>query len=58
MPRNWSEALSESNGPVPQQEEFGSDQPTLAVVYRMMKELFDKSDGKMDELAEEMRVTD
>ena len=44
------------NGPVPQQDEFGSDQPTLADVYRMMEELFDRSDTKLDEMAEEMYV--
>ena len=58
MLRNWSKAVPEGNGTVPQQEEFGSDQPTLADVYRMIEELFDKSSRKMDELAEEMRETD
>ena len=33
MPRKDSEAVSEGNGSVPQQEEFGSDQPTLADGY-------------------------
>ena len=28
MPRNESEAVPEGNGPVPQQEEFGSGEPT------------------------------
>ena len=32
MPRNWSKAVHKGNGPVPQQEEFGSDQFTLAEV--------------------------
>ena len=40
MPRKESEAVPEGNGPVPQQEEFGSGQPTLADVYRMVKEVF------------------
>ena len=35
MPRNGSKAVLEDNGPVPQQEEFGSDKPTLAGVYRL-----------------------
>ena len=48
MPRKENEAIPESNGTIPQQEEFGSDQPTLADVYRMMEELFDKSDSKID----------
>ena len=55
MPRNWSKAVPEGNGAVPQQEELASDQPTLADVYRMIEELVDKSDRKMDELADEMR---
>ena len=58
MPRNWSKTVPEGNGPVPQQQELGSGQPTLADVYQMVKELFDKSDKKMDEHAEEMRATD
>ena len=36
-----SKAVLESNGPVPRQDEFGSDQPTMANVYRMMNERFD-----------------
>ena len=35
MPRKWSKAAPEGNGPVPQQYDFGSDQPTLADVYRL-----------------------
>ena len=56
--RNWSEAVPEGNGPVPEQEEPGSDQSTLADVYLMSEELFDKSDRKLDELAEEIRATE
>ena len=37
MPRNWSKAVREGNGPVPQEEEFGSDQPTPADVYQLLK---------------------
>ena len=47
-----SEAVHEGNGPIPQQEEFGSDEPTLADVYRMFKERFDRWDRKLDEMAE------
>ena len=54
MPRNWSKAVPEGNDSVPQQEEFGSDKPTLADVCQMIEELFDKSDRKLDELADEM----
>ena len=50
MPRKESEAVLEGNGPVPHQEEFGSDQPTLADVYRIIKKLLDKSGRKLDDL--------
>ena len=33
MPRKESEDVLEGDGPVPQQEEFGSGLPTLADVY-------------------------
>ena len=58
MPRNWSEAVPDGNGPVPQQVEFGSDQPTLVDVHRMIEEIFDKSDRELDELTENLRATD
>ena len=71
MPRKESEAVPEGNCPVPQQEEFGSGQPTLADVYRMVKKRFDQSDRywhrmkshfdqqvkKLHELMEMMRGT-
>ena len=41
MLRKESEAVPESNGSVPRQEEFESDQPTLADVYRLFEESFD-----------------
>ena len=41
MPRKESEAIPGGNRPVPQQEDFGSGRPTLADVYRVMKELLD-----------------
>ena len=53
------------NGPVPQQEEFGSGEPTLADVYRLYEERFKKMDSyfdrwnrKPDEISDEMRVMD
>ena len=58
MPRKESEAVPEGNGPILQQEEFGSGQPTMEDVYRMMKETFDRWDRKLDEISDEMRVTD
>ena len=42
MPRSWSKDVHGGDGPVPQQEEFGSDQPTLADVYRLSEESFDR----------------
>ena len=70
MPRKESKAVAEGNGPIPQQEEFGSGEPTLADVYRMFKERFNRSDSywysmrshldqkvkKMDEVSDEMGV--
>ena len=69
MPRKESEAVPEGNGPVPQQEEFGSGEPTLADVYRLFEERFDKQqkrmysffdrwDKKLDEISDEMRKMD
>ena len=42
MLRKASEAIPESNDPVPQKEELGSGQPTMEGVHRMMKEAFDR----------------
>ena len=53
MPRKESEAVSEGNGPVPQQEEFGSGQPPLEDVYRRIEELL----GRWW-MAEQMRLKD
>ena len=48
MPRKESEAVPVGNGPVPQQEEFGSGEPTLADVYRIFEEGFDRQRKIMD----------
>ena len=73
MLRKESEAVSDGNGPLPQQEEFGSGQLTLEEVYRMlckvidsrsdrqqkiMDSCFDRWHRKMDESLDEMRVVD
>ena len=57
MPRKESEAVPEGNSPVPQQEEFGSGEPTVADVYRLFKEglrkmdsYFDRWNRKLDEI--------
>ena len=65
MSRNWIKAVSEGNSPVPQQEEFGSDEPTLlADVCRLLKERFDRQlkvtkshFDKVDKLADKLRAT-
>ena len=62
MPRKVGEAVPEGNGPVPQQQKFGSGQPTLEDFYRIMSEaidkIFDKHIGMIRELYEEMSVID
>ena len=50
MPRNWSKAVPEGNDPVPHQDEFGPDQPTMVDLYRMIKERFDQSDKYLDRM--------
>ena len=42
MPRKESETVPEGNGPVLQQKDFGSGQPTLVDVYRKIEELLDR----------------
>ena len=54
MLRKASEAVPEGNGPILQQEEFGSGQPTMEDIYRMMKEAFDRWDRKLDEISDKM----
>ena len=48
MPRKESEAVPEGNGLVPQREEIGSGEPTLADVYRLFEERFDRQQEIMD----------
>ena len=47
MPREENEAVPEGNGPLPQQEEFGSGQPKLADVYRPSEESLDRQQLKL-----------
>ena len=56
MPPIENKAIPEGNGAVPQQEEFGSGEPTLADFYRLLNERFDRWDRKLDEISDEMRV--
>ena len=65
MPRKESEAVPEGNCPIPQQEEFGPDEPTLADIYRLCEERFDRMNSysdrwnrKLDEISDETRVMD
>ena len=60
-----SEAVPEGNDPVPQKEEPGSDQPTLADIYRLCVERFDRMDSysdrwneKLGEISDEMKKMD
>ena len=58
MLRKENEAGPEGNGPVPQQEEFGSGQPTLGEVCRMIKKTFEvcnRNFEKMQEYVEDLR---
>ena len=65
MLRKASEAAPEGNDPVPQKEELGSGQPTLADIYRLCVERFDRMnsysdrlDKKLDEISAEMKKMD
>ena len=48
MPRKESEAVPDGNGPIPQQEDFGSGEPTLAEIYRLCEERFDRMESYFD----------
>ena len=52
MLRKASEAVSRGIGPIPQQEEFGSRQPTLADAFREMREKLEKFHDDMTGLFE------
>ena len=63
MPRKDCEAVPEGNCLIPQQEELGSGEPTLADLYRLCEERFDRMDSysdrwnmKLDEISDETRV--
>ena len=50
MPRKESKAVPEGNGPVPCQDTFGSGQPTIADLHRMIEERFDQSDRYLNRM--------
>ena len=52
MLRKESKAVPEGNGPVTQQEEFGPNQPTLEELCRMIKEVFEEWDRRIDKMRE------
>ena len=54
MLRKASEAVSEGKGPIPQQEEFGSGQPTLAGAFREIKERLEECHDEMTGLFEQL----
>ena len=65
MLRKASEAVPESNDPVPQKEKLSSGQPTLADIYRLCEERFDRMDSysdrrnkKLDEISDERKKMD
>ena len=65
MLREHCEVVPEGNCPIPQQEELGSGEPTLADMYRLCEERFDRMDSysdrwnrKLDEISNETRVMD
>ena len=61
MLRKESEAVSEGNGPVPQQEELGSGQPTMEEICWVIKkplEVCNRSFDKVEEYIEERRSID
>ena len=49
-----SEAVPEGKYPVLQQEEFGSGESTLADVYRLFEEIFDRQQERMDSVFDGM----
>ena len=54
MPRKDCEAVPESNFPIPQQEKSGSGEPTLADIYRLCEERFDRQLKIMDSFFDRM----
>ena len=42
MPRNRSKVVPESNDAVPQHDKFGSGEPTMAELYLMLGQNFDR----------------
>ena len=47
MLRNRSKTAPGGNGSVPHHDEYGPDQPTMADIYRLFDERFDKELNRM-----------
>ena len=65
MPRKDCEAVPEGNCLIHQQKEFGFGEPTLADIYRLCEERFNRMDTysdrwnrRLDEISDETRVMD
>ena len=54
MLRKAIKAVPEGNDPVPQEEELGSGQPTMANVYRRIKLMMSHFEEQMDEISDLM----
>ena len=50
MPQNRSRAVREGNGAFPPPDEFGSGEPTMVELYRILEETFDRMDKKIDRM--------
>ena len=51
MPRKKSKAVPEGNGPVPQHDEIGCGEPTMAGLYRMIQNNLDRMDKNFDRMS-------
>ena len=52
MPCKQGKAIPEDNGPIPYQDKFGSREPTMADVYRIFEERFDRMDKNLERVSE------
>ena len=52
MLRKESEVVSEGNGPIPQRDEFGSDQPTMVDALRKIEEALEVCHRRFDKMEE------
>ena len=50
MSRKRSKAVLEGNGPILHHDKFGSGEPTVADLYKMLKVIFDRMDKNLDRM--------